>query len=200
VASHDLEIRGAGDLLGAKQSGMIAAVGFDTYTQILAEAVAELRGEPITIERDPEINTDVPAFIPEPYLPDVGQRLDFYRRFSQAGNDGDIAETVSELTDRYGDPPEEVQLLAQLMQVKALARRLRATALELGEVRISIALADDTPLDPQAVMKLVAQKGSLWKLTPDMRLQRSFQGNERERRLEVARQLLAALVDGLPSA
>jgi transcription-repair coupling factor (superfamily II helicase) len=200
VASHDLEIRGAGDLLGAKQSGMIAAVGFETYTQILAEAVAELRGEPIASERDPEITTDVPAFIPEQYCPDVGQRLDFYRRFSQGRSDDEIADTITELTDRYGDPPEEVQLLAQLMQVKALARRLRATALELSETRISIALADDTPLDPRQVMKLVSQKGSLWKLTPDMRLQRAFQGNERERRLESARQLLATLVEGLPSA
>jgi transcription-repair coupling factor (superfamily II helicase) len=179
---------------------MIAAVGFETYTQILAEAVAELRGEPISIERDPEITTDVPAFIPEGYCPDVGQRLDFYRRFSQAGGDDEIADAMTELQDRYGEPPEEVQLLAQLMQVKALARRLRATALELGETRISVALADDTPLDPQKVMKLVAAKGSLWKLTPDMRLQRAFQGNERDRRLEVARELLGALVDGLPSA
>ncbi len=200
IASHDLELRGAGDLLGAKQSGMIAAVGFDTYTQILAEAVAELRGEPIDVALDPEITSDVPAFIPEQYCPDVGQRLDFYRRFSQAGDDGEIAATVGEITDRYGEPPEEVQLLAQLMQIKALARRLRATALELGEVRISLALADDTPLTPQIVMKLVAQKNSLWRLTPDMRLQRAFTGNERERRLEVARQLLSQLLDSVPAA
>ena len=200
VASHDLEIRGAGDLLGAKQSGAIAAVGFETYTQILAEAVAELRGEPIDQARDPEITSDVPAFIPELYCPDVGQRLDFYRRFSKAGNDEEISDTVAELTDRYGDPPDEVQLLAQLMQVKALARKLRASALELGETRLSIALADDTPLDPQAVMKLVAQKNTAWKLTPDMRLQRAFAGNERDRRLDVARQALGALVDNLPAA
>ncbi len=200
VASHDLEIRGAGDLLGAKQSGMIAAVGFDTYTQILGEAVAELRGEPITIERDPEITTDVPAFIPEQYCPDVGQRLDFYRRFSQGHGDDEITDTITELTDRYGDPPEEVQLLAQLMRVKALARRLRAVTLELSETRLSLALADDTPLQPAAVMKLVSQRGTHWKLTPDMRLQRAFQGNERERRVEASRELLGALVDALPNA
>jgi transcription-repair coupling factor (superfamily II helicase) len=200
IASHDLEIRGAGDLLGGKQSGMIAAVGFETYTQILAEAVAELRGEPIHQERDPEITCDVPAFIPEPYCPDVGQRLDFYRRFSQARDEQEIAETVTELTDRYGDAPDEVQLLAQLMQIKALARRLRASALELSDTRVSLALADDTPLSPQAVMKLVSAKGSTWKLSPDMRLSRAYQGNEKERRLEVAKQVLAALIDAVPSA
>ncbi len=200
IASHDLEIRGAGDLLGGKQSGMIAAVGFETYTQILAEAVGELRGEPIHHERDPEITCDVPAFIPELYCPDVGQRLDFYRRFSQARDEQEIGETVSELTDRYGEPPDEVQLLAQLMQVKALARRLSASALELSDTRVSLTLADDTPLSPQVVMKLVAQKGSTWKLTPDMRLSRAFQGNEKDRRLEVAKQVLSALVDALPAA
>ncbi len=84
--------------------------------------------------------------------------------------------------------------------MKALARRLRATALELSDSRVSLALADDTPLDPQAVMKLVSQKGSTWRLSPDMRLSRAFQGNEKERRLEVAKQALAALVDALPAS
>src|SRR5207244_6950802 len=82
IASHDLEIRGAGDLLGAKQSGQIAAVGFEMYTQLLEEAVAALKGEPIHQERDPELTCDLPGFIPDEYCPDVGQRLDFYRRLS----------------------------------------------------------------------------------------------------------------------
>ena len=86
------------------------------------------------------------------------------------------------------------------MQIKALARRLRAAALELGDTRLALALADDTPLDPQAVMKLVSQKNTAWRLSPDMRLSRAFTGNERERRLEVAREALGALVAALPAA
>src|SRR5205814_620600 len=117
IASHDLEIRGAGDLLGAKQSGMIAAVGFEQYTALLEEAIASLKGEAIHRVEDPELTCDLPGFIPEAYLPDVGQRLDFYRRLSGADNEEEIREIVVELTDRYGEPPEEVRLLADIMAV-----------------------------------------------------------------------------------
>src|SRR5205814_6845255 len=108
IASHDLEIRGAGDLLGAKQSGSIAAVGFDMYTQLLEEAVATLKGESIHRERDPELTCDLPGFIPDDYLPDTAQRLDFYKRMSTARDEEEVAALVTELADRYGSPPEEV--------------------------------------------------------------------------------------------
>ncbi|HZS35636.1 MAG TPA: TRCF domain-containing protein, partial [Polyangia bacterium] len=194
IASHDLEIRGAGDLLGAKQSGAIAAVGFETYTAILEEAVASLRGEAIHHEVDPELTCDLPGFIPDEYLPDVGQRLDFYRRLSGARDEEEVREILVELGDRYGAPPPEVDVLAGIMIVKGLGRRLRARAIELGEVRFALALADDTPLKPAQVMKLVQAKNSPWKLTPDMRLQRTFLAGEREQRLDVARKLLSDLL------
>jgi transcription-repair coupling factor (superfamily II helicase) len=87
VATADLEIRSAGELLGAKQSGLVAAVGFDTYARILEEAVAELRGQPIRAEHDPEISVDVPAFLPDDFIPDTGQRLELYRRLAQAADE-----------------------------------------------------------------------------------------------------------------
>jgi len=212
IASHDLEIRGAGDLLGAKQSGAIAAVGFDAYTQMLEEAVASLRGEAIHEETDPELTCDLPGFIPDDYLPDVGQRLEFYRRLSSSRDEQEVREIVAEitdrygpppdevdiladimivkglgrrlgaraieLTDRYGPPPDEVDILADIMIVKGLGRRLGARAIELTEVRLGLSLADDTPLEPAAVMRLVNAKNSPWKLTPDMRLQRTFVAGE----------------------
>jgi transcription-repair coupling factor (superfamily II helicase) len=194
IASHDLEIRGAGDLLGAKQSGAIAAVGFETYTAILEEAVAALRGEAITREIDPELTCDLPGFIPDEYLPDVGQRLDFYRRLSSARDEQEIAEIGVELRDRYGDAPPEVEVLSDIMVVKSLGRRLGARAIELSESRFALALLDTTPLKPEQVMKLVQAKNSPWKLTPDMRLQRAFQPGEREQRLAVSKKLLADLL------
>jgi transcription-repair coupling factor (superfamily II helicase) len=200
IASHDLEIRGAGDLLGAKQSGAIAAVGFETYTAILEEAVATLKGEPIHHETDPELTCDLPGFLPEPYCPDVGQRLEFYRRFSAAHDEEEVAQILGELGDRYGTPPDEVAILADIMVVKGLGRRLGARAIELSETRLSLTLADHTPLEPAQVMKLVNQKGSPWKLSPDMRLQRAFVQGEREKRLVVAKKLLADLLDGVPRA
>ncbi len=194
IASHDLEIRGAGDLLGAKQSGLIAAVGFETYTSLIEEAVAALKGEPIHQERDPELTCDLPGFIPDEYCPDVGQRLDFYRRLSSARDEQEVGDLVNELADRYGPAPDEVHTLANIMIVKALGRKLGARAIELNESRFALALADDTPLQPQQVMKLVQQKNSPWKLTPDMRLQRNFVQGETGQRLEVAKKLLADLL------
>ncbi|HEY1585503.1 MAG TPA: TRCF domain-containing protein, partial [Polyangia bacterium] len=193
IASHDLEIRGAGDLLGAKQSGAIAAVGFETYTSMLEEAVASLKGEAIHEETDPELTCDLPGFIPDDYLPDVGQRLEFYRRLSSARDEQEVREILTELADRYGPPPDEVDILADIMIVKGLGRRLGARAIELTEVRLGLALGDDTPLEPAAVMRLVNAKNSPWKLTPDMRLQRTFVAGERDQRVQVAKKLLTDL-------
>jgi transcription-repair coupling factor (superfamily II helicase) len=170
IASHDLELRGAGDFLGDRQSGEIAAVGFETYVKLLEEAVAELRGEEIQRERDPELTSDLPGFIPDDYLDDIGQRLDFYKRLGSAEHDEEIAALVEELQDRYGPAPEEVKLLAGLMGLKAVARRLRATAVDLSGARLTLTLAEDTALVPQQVLKLVGVRNSPYRLTPDMRL------------------------------
>ena len=90
IASQDLEIRGGGELLGAKQSGSIAAVGFDRYVKMLEVAVAELRGQPIHPEIDPELTIDIPGFIPDDYVPDPGQRLELYKRLSAVDDDDEL--------------------------------------------------------------------------------------------------------------
>jgi transcription-repair coupling factor (superfamily II helicase) len=194
IASHDLEIRGAGDLLGARQSGMITAVGFEQYTSILEEAVSELRGEPLSRTRDPELNTDVPGYIPDDYVPDTGQRLDFYKRLSSADDEDEIALTLEEIRDRYGALPDEVELLAELMTVKLHARRLGATSVDIAAGRLSLALAEDTPLPPERVAELVAGRKSPYRLTPDMRLQRTFGPQERKEPVPAARRCLLELL------
>ena len=153
-----------------------------------------LRGEAIHQEKDPELTYDLPGFIPDDYCPDVGQRLDFYRRLSSARDEEEVGEIVAELQDRYGPPPSEVGTLADIMIVKGLGRRLGARAIELGETRFALALADDTPLQPAQVMRLVNARNSPWKLTPDMRLVRNFVHGEKEQRLVVARKLLTDLL------
>ncbi len=193
VATHDLEIRGAGELLGERQHGAVAAVGFETYARILEEAVAELRGEPIRAEHDPEISVDVPAFLPDDYLPDTGQRLDFYRRLAGARDEDDVRATLAELADRYGALPEEALLLGEVMIDKTLVRSLGARAYELGPARLVLTLGADTPLDPAKVGGLVQAKGSRFKLTPDMRLAYTFDEAEKRNRLGAARALLLRL-------
>ncbi len=194
IASHDLEIRGAGELFGRKQSGSIAAVGFETYAALLEEAVAELKGEQIVRPRDPELNVEVPGFIPDEYVPDTGQRLDLYKRLAGAGDQDDIAVILEEMVDRYGPLPGEVTVLADLMVLKSLARRLRAQSLELARTRLTLALAEDTPLEPAQVLALVRAPGSLYKLTPDMRLTRAFNAAEQKAPAEAARRCLLELV------
>jgi transcription-repair coupling factor (superfamily II helicase) len=196
VASHDLEIRGAGDLLGAQQSGQIGAVGFDMYVKILEEAVAELKGEALTRERDPELNIDLPAFIPDDYVPDTGQRLDLYKRLADAGDEDGVRAVLEEIADRYGELPDEVKLLGDVMVVKAYGRRLGALTIDLSRDRLVLALDSEvTPLKPDKVLGLINRKGSPYRLTPDMRLLRNFAEAEKQDLPSAAKRCLLELVE-----
>jgi len=194
VATHDLEIRGAGEMLGHRQSGLLAAVGFDTYARILEEAVAELRGQPIRRETDPEIAVDVPAFLPEEYIPDTGQRLDFYRQLAQALDEGEVRAILTELEDRYGPLPEEARLLGEVMVDKTLVRRTGARAYELTASRLVLTVGMDARLDPAKVMRLVQRHQHPWKLSPDMRLSYTFGDQERRNHLAAARKRLKEIL------
>jgi transcription-repair coupling factor (superfamily II helicase) len=193
VATHDLEIRGAGELLGERQHGAVAAVGFETYAQILEEAVAELKGEPIRRELDPEVTVDVPAFLPDDYVPDTGQRLDFYRRLAQARDEDDVKATLEELVDRYGPLPDEARLLGEVMVDKTIVRALGVVAYELSALRLVLTVAEGGRLDPGKVLALVQKRGSRWKLAPDNRLSYTFSESEKVRRLPAARARLLEL-------
>jgi transcription-repair coupling factor (superfamily II helicase) len=170
IASHDLELRGAGNLLGKDQSGQIEAVGFDLYTQLLDEAVRELKGEAPREEIDPDVTLPVPAFIPDPYMPDVHQRLYFYKRFAQAGTDEELDAIRGEIVDRCGDPPEEVDHLCELMAVKVRLRAFGIRALEAGPGRLVFTLGSEAALDPFRLAKHVQGSGGRLRLTPDMKL------------------------------
>lgn len=194
IASQDLELRGAGDLLGAKQSGSIAAVGFDAYTQMLEDAVAELQGLPIKSERDPELNVDIPGYIPDDYIPDTGQRLALYKRLACAADEEEVRDILEELADCYGPIPGEVGVLGELMVVKSYARKLSAISLELGPSRLALALGDNTPLDPQKVVALVEKAKSLYTISKDQRLIRQFSKQEREHPVNTAKAALLELL------
>ena len=146
IASQDLEIRGGGELLGAKQSGSIAAVGFDQYVKMLDAAVAELGGKPIHSAIDPELSIETPGFIPDDYVPDPGQRLELYKRLSAVETDDELRDVMAEIADRYGPVPGDVILLGELMGVKAIARNAGALALEISAARVAVALADGNPV------------------------------------------------------
>ncbi len=172
IASLDLELRGAGDLLGAEQSGSVASVGFDLFCQMLEEAVHELRGEPIVHDVDPELSFDVEALLPENYVADVGVRLSLYKRLASAENADEVADLASEMEDRFGAPPPEARSFVHLMRIKTELRRLRALGCEASAKSVPLHLREDTPIDPAKLMALVTKKGSPYKVTPDMRVTR----------------------------
>jgi transcription-repair coupling factor (superfamily II helicase) len=197
IASHDMEIRGAGNLLGPDQSGAIAAVGFDLYTELMEQAVSELRGVPPREEIDPDVSIAVPAFLPDDYIPDVPQRLLFYKRLAQTSGDDDLFEVRAELVDRFGEIPPEAENLCQLMRVKAHMRQLRLRGLESGPGRLVVTLGQVAALDPVRMAQLVARSKEGLKLTPEMKLVYPIPKDALpEQILEYAQKMMAAL-DGI---
>jgi transcription-repair coupling factor (superfamily II helicase) len=178
IASLDLELRGAGDLLGAEQSGNVASVGFEMFCQMLDEAAHELRGEPVLHDVDPELSFDAEALLPEDYVGDVGVRLSLYKRLAGAAGAEEVQDLASEMEDRFGPPPAEARRFVHLMRLKTDLRKLRALGCEATAKAVTLHLREDTPLDPAKLAKLVAGKGSPYRLSPDMRLTRRCKESE----------------------
>ncbi len=176
IASLDLELRGAGDVLGGEQSGAVATVGFDLFCQMLEEAVHELRGDEIVHEVDPELSFDVVALLPETYVPDVGVRLSLYKRLASAIDENHVAEIAEEMENRFGSPPVEAKRLVALLSIKTELRRLRVVGCEASARLVTLHLREDTPLDPKKITELIRVPKSAYRLTPDMRLTRRFDG------------------------
>ena len=174
VATLDMELRGAGDLLGAEQSGNASLVGFDLFVDMLAEAVAELRGEPVVSDVDPELTIEVEHYLPDDYIEDVGLRLSFYRRFAMAEDEQGIDALAIEMEDRFGPPPEQAREFVRVMALRPELRALRALGCEANGGRVTLHLRQDTPLDPAKLMPLISKRGSGWKLTADRKLTRHY--------------------------
>src|SRR6059036_3359203 len=155
LALRDLEIRGAGNLLGAEQHGHIAAVGFDLYAKLLGEAVRELRGEPAAAAVEPVISVAAEGFLPDEYVPEVNQRLAFYKRLAGAVSDPEVDDLRGELVDRFGPLPEEAEQLLDIVHLRVAARRLGVEKLEADEGVAFVTFAPGTPLDPRRLVRAI---------------------------------------------
>jgi transcription-repair coupling factor (superfamily II helicase) len=179
VASHDLEIRGAGNLLGKEQSGSISAVGFEMYQALLGEAIEELKGagERGRSVREAEIQVPVPALIPDTYVPPPGERLAYYQRFNRADTDEATYDLLQEIADLHGTPPAELENLGSLMLVKQRLSRLGGLALDYGAATKQMPARIVIRFDPEQnaitadqLVAYVQRNPRARKLTPDGRL------------------------------
>ena len=169
LASHDLDIRGAGNLLGEEQSGHIKEVGYELYQQMLEEAVAQLRGTASAADGhwSPQITIGTAVMIPENYVPDLQLRLGLYRRLADLEDAGEIDAFGAELIDRFGPLPVEVQHLLKIVFVKSLCRQANVAKLDAGPKGVVIQFRDNRFPDPAGLVQLIAAQGSSAKIRPD---------------------------------
>jgi len=158
IAALDLELRGAGNLLGSEQHGHIEAVGFDMYCQMMERAVAERKGEAVTPERRATLNLGQEIRIPPEYIESENLRLRIYKRIAAVTSDAERAEVRRELEDRFGPPPPSVENLLDYAVLKALAEKLLVASVDRRGEQVAIKFYDDTPLGPERLVKLIRKR------------------------------------------
>jgi transcription-repair coupling factor (superfamily II helicase) len=160
LAVHDLEIRGAGNLLGKQQSGNIAAVGLELYTHMMEQAVAEARGTASEPSCDPEIQLGIAAYVPDDYVADVHQRLGLYKRLADVAGDEDLAAIADELRDRYGPHPETVRVLVAVMGLRSHLRALRIVRARRRGGAVVLDFDERTPIAVARLLAIVEAHGA----------------------------------------
>ncbi len=154
LALRDLEIRGAGNLLGPQQHGFIEEVGFDLYCRLLDEAVKELKGERLETLPEVKLQFDLDIYIPESYIPDSQQRVEIYRKLSEAKSTEQVGEVEAEIIDRFGNPPVEVEDLLNLTVIRISASRLGISRISLKEDRLTLEFSPDRKIEKKQIENL----------------------------------------------
>lgn len=156
IAMRDLEIRGAGSILGGEQHGNMEAVGYDMYLKLLADAVKEENGEEVKEELPCTVDLSISAHIPPDYIESLPARLGIYRRIAEIKNDEDVSDIIDELIDRFGDPPREVEGLISVARLRqtAAANGIYEIKEDAGGVRLGV-----NSLEPETMLKLTSAFG-----------------------------------------
>jgi transcription-repair coupling factor (superfamily II helicase) len=170
LAAHDLEIRGAGNLLGREQHGNVAAVGFELYAQMLEETVRELKGGEIQVQIEPEIQIGLPAYIPEAYIPDVNQRLVFYKKLANVQDRKDLEDLAYEMEDRFGPLPELVLSFIEVMDLRRVLREYLVTGVYKKAEKVTLHFHPDAPIKGERLVAFVQKSKGRSQLSPDLRL------------------------------
>ena len=195
LASHDLEIRGAGELLGDEQSGHMQKIGFSLYTEMLEQAVSAIKsGHRPDLDLDSnktiEVNLRIPALIPEDYLPDVHLRLIMYKRISSSLDDNDLQELQVEMIDRFGLLPKPLQLLFRVTQLKLKAQKYGIKKIDANATSGRVEFKDQTPIDPISLVEIIQNDPQTYKLSGANSLQFIHNCNEGADKLDFISKLL----------
>ena len=197
LASHDLDIRGAGNLLGDEQSGHIREVGYELYQEMLEEAVMMLKAgvdAPASDKWSPQINVGAPVMIPEEYVPDLAVRLGLYRRLAELDMGAEIDQIAAEIVDRFGPMPDEVKMLIEIVAIKALCRAANIAKFEAGAKGAVIAFRNNRFDNPAGLISWIAKEGSTARVRPDQSLVVLRGWDRMEPRLKGAKRLLESFV------
>src|SRR5690606_26389028 len=198
LATHDLEIRGAGELLGEEQSGHIQEIGYTLYLEMLERAVAALKSGKIPeleepMHQGPEVDLHVPALLPEDYLPDVHLRLVLYKRIAAAANAEELRELQVEMIDRFGLLPVPAKNLFRIAEIKQKARRLGLRKIDVGPGGGSVTFEPHTNVEPAALIRYVQQHSTTHRLDGGTRLRFTLDLEKDAERFEAVEELLTAL-------
>ena len=170
LAIRDLEHRGAGNLLGREQSGQITAVGFELYTEMMEQAIHELRGEPLRPDFEPELRLGIPAYIPDSFVPDERERLVLYRRMARAASRADLDALREEMRDRFGPPPTLVDNLLAAMDLRRRMREMMMLSAILKGDQLEVKFHPDAPLDTAKLVALTDANRRRMRLTPSFQV------------------------------
>ena len=199
LASRDLDLRGAGNLLGSEQSGHIREVGMELYQQMLVEAVGQLRaeseGRQAAQSWSPEVAIGSAVLIPEAYVRDLAVRLGLYRRIAALEEREDIEDLAAELEDRFGQPPAEVENLLGIVAIKSLCRRAGIARLDAGPRGALLSFRDDRFANPDGLVSWIAGQSGAARLRPDHKVVVTSDWREIETRLEGSRELARRLAE-----
>jgi transcription-repair coupling factor (superfamily II helicase) len=198
LATHDLEIRGAGELLGEQQTGQITEIGFSLYLELLERAVKALKsGKEPDLERPlhagPELNLHIPALIPEDYMPDVHLRLVLYKRIAAAADDEALTELEAEMIDRFGPLQPPIRNLYRVARLTQRAQKLGLKRFDVGPLGGVVEFGSEHTVEASAVLKLVQKEPRSYRLDGPDRLRFTRRLDSGEARVAAADALLSAL-------
>jgi len=192
IAALDLELRGAGNLLGGEQSGHIEAIGFELYTQMLERAVREMKGEAAPDEAETQLNLGLNIRVPGDYIPEENQRLQMYKRVARVETESQLSDVAAELADRYGPPPPAVRNLLDYASLKLLCMRVGVNSIERKRDSVTFKFRQSASVDPEQLARFVsAQRGA--QFTPDGMLKFVLKPSAAEEVLRALRAVLEQL-------